>query len=223
MPRYALKIEYHGGTFAGWQRQKGLATVQGTIEQALRKLEPIEGIAAAGRTDAGVHALAQVAHVDLAKGWEPFRLCEALNFHLKPRPIAVLAVARVAVDFHARFSATGRAYRYRLISRRAPLTCDAGLAWRVAPELNLAAMQAGGKHLVGFHDFTTFRSTDCQAASPEKTLDDLRIEVRDVPHGQEFIFMSGHAVSAQSGSQFRRNARASWCRCVVSGRREISS
>lgn len=188
MPRYALKIEYHGGPFAGWQRQKGLTTVQGAIERALGKLEPIEGIAAAGRTDAGVHALAQVAHVDLAKDWDPFRLSEALNFHLKPQPVAILAVARVADDFHARFLATGRAYRFRLISRRAPLTHDAGLAWRVSQELDLAAMQAGGAHLVGFHDFTTFRSSECQAASPEKTLDELRIEARDAPHGQEFTF-----------------------------------
>ncbi len=189
MPRYALKIEYHGRPFAGWQRQKELATVQGAVEAALNKLEPVESIAAAGRTDAGVHAMAQVAHVDLAKDWSPFRLSEALNFHLKPLPVAIVAAARVDEDFHARFSALERRYLYRLISRRAPLTFQAGLAWRVAHPLDAAAMQAGADMLVGRHDFTTFRSAECQAASPVKTLDELRIEVLDLPQGgREFRF-----------------------------------
>lgn len=189
MPRYALKIEYHGGSFSGWQRQAGQPSVQEAVEQALRRLEPgAPGIAAAGRTDAGVHATGQVAHCDLAKEWGPFRLSEALNYHLKPAAVAVLAAVRVEGDFHARFSATGRRYLYRLVSRRAPLTLERGLAWRVAHDLALAPMQAAAQHLVGHHDFTTFRSSICQAASPVKTLDRLEIEAAEVPHGTEFRF-----------------------------------
>jgi tRNA pseudouridine38-40 synthase len=189
MPRYALKIEYHGAPFAGWQRQKGQMSVQQALEEALRKLQAdAPAITGAGRTDAGVHARAQVAHCDLSKDWEPFRLSEALNYHLKPHPIAILAAARVAPDFNARLSAIRRAYLFRLIVRRAPLTHDKGLAWRVSHELALEPMQAAAKHLLGKHDFTTFRSTVCQADSPVKTLDELRIERLDTPHGQEFRF-----------------------------------
>ncbi len=189
MPRYALRIEYHGGPFSGWQRQSGRPSVQEAVETALRRLEPdAPGIAAAGRTDAGVHATAQVAHCDLSKDWDPFRLAEALNFHLKPAPVAVLAVARVAGDFHARFSATHRRYLFRVVSRRAPLTHDRGLAWRVAHNLSLAPMQAAAQHLIGHHDFTTFRSSICQSASPVKTLDRLDIEAVAIPHGTEFRF-----------------------------------
>lgn len=189
MPRYALKLEYHGGPFSGWQRQAGQPSVQEAVEQALRRLEPeAPGIAAAGRTDAGVHAIGQVAHCDLAKDWDPYRLSEALNFHLKPAPVAVLQAARVADDFHARFSAKRRRYLYRLVSRRAPLTLEKGLAWRVAHELALAPMVAAAAHLVGHHDFTTFRSSICQSASPVKTLDRLDIEEDEIPHGREFRF-----------------------------------
>ena len=177
MPRYALKIEYHGGPFAGWQRQADLPTVQGAVEAALGKLERgVPGIAAAGRTDAGVHALGQVAHCDLARDWDPFRLSEALNYHLKPDPVAVVAAARTGDDFHARFSATGRAYVYRVICRRAPLTFDRGLAWRVPQPLDVDAMRQAAAHLLGRHDFTTFRAAECQAQSPVKTLDALEIE-----------------------------------------------
>jgi tRNA pseudouridine38-40 synthase len=189
MPRYALKLEYHGGPFSGWQRQLGQPSVQEAVEQAIRKLEPdAPGIAAAGRTDAGVHATGQVAHCDLAKDWDPFRLSEALNFHLKPAPVAVLQVAGVLDEFHARFSARRRRYLYRLVARRAPLTLERGLAWRVAHELSLAPMQAAALHLVGHHDFTTFRSSICQSASPVKTLDRLDIEETSIPHGREFRF-----------------------------------
>jgi len=189
MPRYALKIEYHGGPFAGWQRQAVHPSVQEAVERALRRLEPdAPGIAAAGRTDAGVHATGQVAHCGLAKDWEPFRLSEALNYHLKPDPVAVLAVARVAEDWHARFSAVERRYLYRLVSRRAPATHEKGLVWRVAHDLALGPMQEAAAHLVGKHDFTTFRSTMCQAASPEKTLDELAVEKVPRPHGTEFRF-----------------------------------
>ncbi|MGR3343857.1 MAG: tRNA pseudouridine(38-40) synthase TruA [Paracoccaceae bacterium] len=189
MPRYALKIEYDGGPFAGWQRQKGQLSVQQAIEEALRKLEPdAPAITGAGRTDSGVHALAQVAHCDLSKEWQPFRLSEALNYHLKPHPIAILAAARAPQDFNARFSATSRAYLFRLISRRAPMTHDKGLVWQIAHDLELEPMQAAARHLLGKHDFTTFRSTVCQADSPVKTLNELRIESFDIPHGREFRF-----------------------------------
>lgn len=192
MPRYALKIEYHGGPFSGWQRQAGQHSVQAAVEAALRRLEPdAPGIAAAGRTDAGVHATAQVAHCDLARDWDPFRLSEALNWHLRPDPVAVLAAARVPDTFHARFSARSRRYLYRIVSRRAPLTLDRGLAWQVRHELALAPMQAAAAHLVGHHDFTTFRSSICQSASPVKTLDRLDVEEIAIPHGREFRFHVG--------------------------------
>ncbi|MAM24535.1 MAG: tRNA pseudouridine(38-40) synthase TruA, partial [Rhodobacteraceae bacterium] len=137
MPRYALKIEYHGAPFVGWQRQNGQSSVQGAIETALARLEPGEHrIAAAGRTDAGVHALAQVAHCDLARDWSPFRLSEALNYHLKPLPVAITACAAVNDDFHARFSALERRYLFRILCRRAPATHQAGLVWQVKHQLD---------------------------------------------------------------------------------------
>lgn len=177
MPRYKLTLEYHGGPFVGWQRQENGPSVQGAVEAALRALEPdAPSIAGAGRTDAGVHALGQVAHCDLGKDWDTFRLAEALNWHLKPDPIAVLSAEAVADDFHARFGATGRRYRYRIVCRRAPLTIENGLAWRVGHDLDIAAMQAAADMLVGRHDFTTFRSAQCQSASPVKTLDEFRVE-----------------------------------------------
>lgn len=190
MPRYALQIEYHGGPFAGWQRQAGgLPSVQGAVEAALTKLEPGDHtIAAAGRTDAGVHATAQVAHADLARDWDPFRLSEALNAHLRPDPVAVTACARVADDFHARFSATGRRYVYRLVARRAPVTHDRGLVWQVLNPLDLDAMRTGAAHLTGHHDFTTFRSTLCQSKSPVKTLDRIEISEQPYPGGTEYRF-----------------------------------
>lgn len=188
MPRFALKIEYDGSPFAGWQKQKSHASVQETIEAAIGRLEASDGIAAAGRTDAGVHAFGQVAHVDLTRDWTPFRLSEALNFHLKPHPVAIVGVARVGDDFHARFSAVERQYLYRLVSRRPPLTFEVGQAWRVGHDLCPKAMQEGANVLLGNHDFTTFRSVDCQAPSPVKTLDELRIETRALDVGTEYRF-----------------------------------
>lgn len=189
MPRYALKVEYHGGPFAGWQRQSAQPSVQAAVEAALARLEPdVPSIVAAGRTDAGVHATGQVTHCDLVRDWDPFRLMEALNWHLKPAPVSILAVARVAEDFHARFTATERRYTYRLIARRAPLTLDAGLAWRVLRPLDVEAMRVAAGHLVGRHDFTTFRSTLCQSNSPVKTLDEIRVEDLEIPHGREYRF-----------------------------------
>lgn len=189
MPRYALKIEYNGTPFSGWQRQNNQPTVQGAIENALRKLEPDFGkIQAAGRTDAGVHATGQVAHCDMAKEWDEFRLFEALNYHLKPLPITILQVAAVADDFHARFSARERRYLFRIVSRRAPLVHEAGNVWQVKYPLDAALMQQAADMLLGLHDFTTFRSTSCQAQSPIKSLEELRIEAFDIPYGQEFHF-----------------------------------
>ncbi len=189
MPRYALLVEYNGAPFAGWQRQKEHPSVQGAIEAALGKLEPREHtIAAAGRTDAGVHAMGQVAHCDMERDWDPFRLSEALNYHLKPDPVAILKAVRVDDDWHARFSAVERQYPFKLITRRAPLTVEAGQMWRVNHDLDLEAMQKGANYLLGEHDFTTFRSTICQALSPVKTLDELRIEAHPRPHGMEYHF-----------------------------------
>ena len=189
MPRYALKVEYHGGPFAGWQRQADQPSVQGAIEAALAKLEPrAHTIAAAGRTDAGVHALAQVAHCDMEKDWDPFRLSEALNHHLKPLPVAIVACATVEDDWHARFSATERRYLFRLLMRRAPVTHLNGLVWRVNHMLDAAAMRAAAQSLLGRHDFTTFRSSICQAESPVKTLDAFEVDELDGLYGPEIQF-----------------------------------
>jgi len=189
MPRYALKIEYHGKPFAGWQKQRDAPSVQQAIETALLKIEPnCAGIQGAGRTDAGVHAYAQVAHVDMPKNWETFRLSEALNYHLKPLPVAILQAAEVTDDFHARFDAIEREYTFRLLSRRAPATHEAGLVWQINHPLDLNAMREGAAHLIGKHDFTTFRSTVCQALSPVKTLDVLGIEAIPVNYGTEYLF-----------------------------------
>lgn len=192
MPRYALLIDYDGGPFAGWQAQSGQPSVQGAIEAALARLDPgfAAGarIAAAGRTDAGVHATGQVAHADLARDWDPFRLSEALNWHLKPAPVAILAAARVKDDFHARFSALERRYTFRLIARRAPVTHERGRVWQVLNPLDVDAMREAAAHLVGLHDFTTFRSTMCQSKSPVKTLDQISLESRPIPQGVEYRF-----------------------------------
>ncbi|WP_068108958.1 tRNA pseudouridine(38-40) synthase TruA [Tropicimonas marinistellae] len=189
MPRYALKIEYDGAPFAGWQRQKDHPSVQQAVEAAIARLQPGPiTIAAAGRTDAGVHALGQVAHVDMARAWDPFRLSEALNFHLKPNPVAIVAIAPVPDDWHARFSATERQYLFRLLMRRAPATLLAGQVWQVPHALDASAMQAAAGFLVGRHDFTTFRASECQADSPVRTLDQLDIEPVDGPMGQEIHF-----------------------------------
>jgi tRNA pseudouridine38-40 synthase len=190
MPRYAMKIEYDGGPFNGWQVQaNGQPSVQGAVESALARLQPGEHrIAAAGRTDAGVHASGQVAHCDLLREWDPFRLAGAINAHLRPLPVAVTACAQVPDDFHARFSAVERRYRFRLVIRRAPVTHDRGHVWQVSHTLDLAAMQAAAANLIGKHDFTTFRSTYCQAASPVKTLDEITISAHPYSEGSEIVF-----------------------------------
>jgi tRNA pseudouridine38-40 synthase len=176
MARFKLTLEYDGTPFVGWQRQSEGVSVQQVLEEAVFKFCGERAtIYGAGRTDAGVHALAQVAHLDLAKPPDPFRLTEAVNFHLKPHPIAVLDCAAVAADFHARFSAIERRYRYRIANRRAPLTLDRDRAWRVGVPLDAGAMHAAARVLVGHHDFTSFRATDCQSDSPVKTLDTLDV------------------------------------------------
>jgi len=203
MPRFAFKIEYNGQPYSGWQRQPDQPSVQGAVEAALVRLDktgPL--IAAAGRTDAGVHAFGQVAHVDLSIDWDPFRLSEAVNFHLKPAPIAVIACVKVADDWHARFSAIERHYIYRLINRRAPLVYDAGFAWRVQRPLDIEAMRAGAAHLIGNHDFTTFRSTVCQAKSPIKTLDEITITETTSPAGPEI------AISVRARSFLHNQVRS---------------
>jgi tRNA pseudouridine38-40 synthase len=189
MPRYALTIEYDGRPFAGWQRQATRPSVQATLERAAAALDPAgPAVIGSGRTDAGVHALGQVAHVDLARAWDHARLREALNAHLRPDPVAVVDVAEVGRDWHARFSAVRRDYRFRLVARRAPLVHDRGLAWRVPRALDLAAMRAGAAWLIGRHDFTTFRSSICQAKSPVRTLDRIDIEESGYPGGRAFVF-----------------------------------
>ena len=176
MTRYALTIEYDGRPYVGWQRQAIDPSVQQHIEEALGRIVGVQPVIhCAGRTDAGVHARAMRAHVDLDRSFTPFRLTEALNAHLRPEPIAIIGCERVPDDWHARFSCTGRAYEYRILNRRAPLTFETGLVWRVPKPLDAAAMQEAAQLLVGRHDFTTFRSTSCQADSPIRTLDRLDV------------------------------------------------
>jgi tRNA pseudouridine38-40 synthase len=175
--RFKLTLEYDGSGFVGWQRQAiGMSIQQALAEAVFRTTAETVEVQGAGRTDAGVHALAQVAHVDLEKAIRADKLRDAINFHLKPAPIAVLAAEAVPADFHARFSATGRAYLYRIINRRAPLTVDNGRAWRIGTPLDATAMHEAAQVLVGKHDFTTFRATLCQAKSPVKTLERLSVD-----------------------------------------------
>ena len=176
MPRYKLTVEYDGAPFCGWQIQADQLTVQGILTAAVEALSGEQILVqGAGRTDAGVHARAQVAHVDLTKEWDTDTVRDALNAHLRPHPIAILAAERVADDFNARTSAMKRHYLYRIINRRADLTLEAGRAWRVPRLLDATAMHKAAQGLVGKHDFTTFRSTECQAKSPLKTLDVLSV------------------------------------------------
>ncbi len=177
MTRFALTLEFDGTPFMGLQRQAHGPSVQQSVEDAVAAItgEDVR-MHAAGRTDTGVHALAMRAHVDIAKDIDPFRLMEGLNARLRPAPIAVTACEVVPGDWHARFSCIGRAYVYRIVNRRAPLTLEANRGWQVAQPLDAAAMDRAAKHLVGLHDFTTFRSAHCQAQSPVKTLDRLDVE-----------------------------------------------
>ena len=193
MPRYKLTIEYDGTPFLGWQVQDNGATVQGVLTDAVAAFAG-EGAAVhgAGRTDAGVHALGQVAHVDLARDWDASTVRDALNAHLRPHPVAVLAAEKVADGFEARFSAIKRHYLYRIVNRRPDLALDVNRAWRIPRRLDSEAMHAAAQRLIGKHDFTTFRSTECQAKSPVKTLDRLdvtrdRDEIRVTTSARSFL------------------------------------
>jgi tRNA pseudouridine38-40 synthase len=176
MPRYKLIVEYDGAPFRGWQTQADQITVQGVLTAAVTALSGETALVqGAGRTDAGVHARGQVAHVDFAKEWPTDTVRDGLNAHLRPHPVAVLSAERVSEDFNARMSAVKRHYMYRIVNRRPDLTFDVKYAWRVARPLVAAVMHAAAQRLVGKHDFTTFRSTECQAKSPLKTLDQLDV------------------------------------------------
>ena len=176
MTRWRLTIEYDGGPFMGWQRQDHGPSVQQTLERALRRMTGEQSsFYAAGRTDAGVHALAMTAHVDVERQFTAHRLREGLNALVRPHPISVVDVSEVADDWHARFSCIGRRYLYRILNRRAPAALDAGRVWHIPVPLDVDAMQQGAAHLVGRHDFTTFRSAQCQSDSPLKTLDCLEV------------------------------------------------
>jgi len=193
MPRYKLTIEYDGTPFVGWQMQGVGASVQSVLTDALGGCcNHAVKVAGAGRTDAGVHALAQVAHVDLEKDWRADKLRDAVNAHLRPHPVAVLAAEKVGDDFDARFSARKRHYLYRIVNRRADLALERTRAWRVPRRLDADAMHAAAKALIGKHDFTAFRSTECQAKSPVKTLDRLDVtragdEVRIETSARSFL------------------------------------
>jgi tRNA pseudouridine38-40 synthase len=176
MPRYRLDLEYDGTPFVGWQRQDNGLSVQGALEAALARFtREVPTVTGAGRTDAGVHATGQVAHVDLAREWDPFRLSEALNYHLRPDPVAVVTASVAPEGFHSRFSAKGRAYRYRIDTRRAPKVLEPNRSWRIAQTLDLPAMQVAAGYLAGHHDFSAFRSAYCQAQSALRTLDRLAV------------------------------------------------
>jgi tRNA pseudouridine38-40 synthase len=191
MTRFALTIEYDGTPYMGWQRQAHGPSVQQAIEEAIAATSGTEAqLHAAGRTDAGVHALAMRAHFDLETELTPFRLMGAINAHLRPAPIAIVGCEQVSEEWHARFSCIGRAYQYRIVNRRAPLTVERDRAWQVIQKLDAAAMHEAAQLLVGLHDFTTFRSAHCQAESPVKTLDRL-----DVRREGEHLFVEAEARS----------------------------
>ena len=203
MPRYKLAIEYDGTPFVGWQVQDNGPSVQGVITDAIAAFTGERvAVSGAGRTDAGVHALGQVAHVDLGRDWDGDTVRDAINAHLRPHPVAVLAAERVAENFDARFSATRRHYVYRIVNRRADLALEQNRAWRIARPLDDAAMHAAAQKLVGRHDFTTFRAAECQARSPDKTLDQIDVvrggeEVRVLAAARSFLH---HQVRSMVGS-----------------------
>ena len=201
--RIKLTIAYDGTNYFGWQLQSGQDSIQARLEAVLERIfsTPVR-VRGSGRTDAGVHALGQVAHLDLAKDWDTETVRDAVNFHLRPQPIAVLAVERAAPDFDARFSAVKRHYLYRIVNRRADLTLEQNRAWRVPRPLDAKAMHAAAQRLIGRHDFTTFRSTECQAKSPVKTLDRLDVardgdEIRITAAARSFL---QHQVRSMVGS-----------------------
>lgn len=191
--RYKITVEYRGTAYAGWQRQSDVPSIQQSIEEAIHGFSGQEvTIAVAGRTDAGVHARGQIFHVDLgalSKPMDGYAITKAINAHLRPAPITILNVEQTRDDFHARFDATNKLYQYRILNRPAVPALERGLIWHIGKPLNVEKMMAGAKHLLGHHDFTTFRDSECQAQSPLKTLD--RLEIRDKPYdtcgGKEII------------------------------------
>ena len=206
MPRYKLTIEYDGTPYAGWQIQADQETVQGALAQAFRRFcgEDVH-VAGAGRTDAGVHATGQVAHVDLTRHWRSDTVRDAMTAQLRPHPIAVLSAEAVPDDFDARFSATRRHYLYRIVNRRPDLALDRDRAWRIPQKLDAEAMHVAAQRLLGKHDFSTFRAAECQAASPLKTLDQLDVsrigdEIRIVTSARSFLH---HQVRSMVGSLMR--------------------
>jgi tRNA pseudouridine38-40 synthase len=202
--RFRLTVEYDGRAFMGWQHQAHGPSVQGALETAIERICQLRAtVHGAGRTDAGVHALAMPAHVDLEKDITPFKLHEALNWHLRQSevsagPVAILACEEAPADWHARFSALSRAYEYRIINRRAPLALERGLAWHVIPKLDSGAMHEAAQLLIGKHDFTTFRSVQCQAQSPVRTLDRLDVS----RYGSEIV------IEAQARSFLHHQVRS---------------
>jgi tRNA pseudouridine38-40 synthase len=203
MPRYRVNLEYDGTPFVGWQVQTSGPSVQGRLAEAIRKFSGQEvAVRGAGRTDAGVHALGQVAHFDLTRDWPADKVREAVNFHLKPDPVTIVDCEVAGTDFDARFSATGRHYLYRILARRAPPALDKHRVWWVPRALDAPAMAAAAGHLIGRHDFTTFRAAGCQAKSPIKTLDVLDVrsdgnEIRIAASARSFLH---HQVRSIVGS-----------------------
>jgi tRNA pseudouridine38-40 synthase len=203
MPRYRLTIEYDGTGFLGWQYQTQGHTVQGVLEAAIIKLHgSYFNIQCAGRTDTGVHALAQVAHVDLPRSWDTFELINAINGNVRPHLVSVVAAEEVTTEFHARFSATGRDYLFRILNRRAPPAIDKNKVWHIPVKLNHEAMHEAAQYLVGTHDFTTFRAAECQANSPTKTLERFDVsrygdEIEIVAEARSFLH---HQVRSMAGS-----------------------
>ncbi len=218
MPRYKLTIEYDGGPFVGWQRQANGRSVQQALDEAIAAFSAeTPAVKGAGRTDAGVHALGQVAHIDLLRDWADDTVRDALNAHLRPEPIAVLVAERVDEGFDARFSAVKRHYLYRISDRRAPLAIEAGRLWHVPQRLDAEAMHAAAQTLLGKHDFTTFRAAECQAKSPVKTLDRLDVS----RHGDEIAVRASarsflhHQVRSMVGT-LRRVGEGAWPVTAVS-------
>ena len=203
MPRFKLTLEYDGTPFAGWQQQQNGSSVAGALVDAIERFaNERPAITAAGRTDAGVHAVGQVVHFDLARDWDSDTVRDALNAQLRPLPVAVLTAGKVAADFDARFSATARHYLYRIVNRRADLALEHERAWRIGKPLDAEAMHQAAQRLVGNHDFTTFRSVECQAKSPVKTLDKLDVarageEIRIEASARSFLH---HQVRSMVGS-----------------------
>ncbi len=224
MPRYALRLEYDGAPFCGWQRQDGLLSIQSVLEEAAAHVNggEVPLVTAAGRTDAGVHAEAQVAHLDLATDLPPERVREALNFHTRPHPVAITGAAIVAPDWSARFSAIGRAYRYRILNRAARPALEWGRVWHVKKRLDAAAMHEAAQGLLGRHDFSAYRAASCQAKSPLRTLDRLDVtrlgdEIEIIAEARSFLHhqvrnMVGTLVEVGYGRR-----PASWPRSVLLG------